>query len=798
MIKQTKKVISIVLALMLIVTCCTALMVTANAASLASIYQTNPGNKVGKNATITIDGNFSDWSEDMKIAQGAAWDVANHWKGGHENCVLDTYSLYGAWDNNNLYLAWQMVNTTDTWAREGDGPLSDGGRVLDVPLIVALSVDPNSTSMSNKNTDGGPIWGQKMGLTFDTHVDRLLYMSGKVGLGEPSMFKAVDENGNTNYTTGCLGFKANGIEYAMAEGNIESSIMGLNYSKSPEDVFSDDSDWVDYKTFKGEKGVHNTKYDSFYEIKIPLSTLGIDVNYLETNGIGAMVVATRGESALDCIPYDPSMIDNATGDYASDPSTSHEKDDEDIITVPFARIGNAGGDTPTPTPTTAPVTNPDTNTDTLKVNATSNIATTYTSTLSKDNDSFNIKLNLQSSEYLANGQFEITYDPAKLKLSSTNFNSDGDLSIFTGSGAVINESPKGTIVGSFTNPTGAYDFTTEKALFSVNFDVIGTGETTVDFKILEMDSITRGTGNTKMLVENGKVLDAFNQAAKGSFTVSDDVEIPTSPEPTTDPTSPTSSNPTTPNPTTPVKDKITVNATSNLATSVSKTYTENDNKVNLQLYLQYSQYLANGEFAISYDSTKLKFNSISLPTVSQRGDPVLNTNIAGTIVGNFSSPTRPYDFRTESVLFDVTFDIIGSGTTTVDFNMVNMDAINPATKEKTKLVVKSEILDAFTQSGKGRFSWVEDEQPTTVPATDPTSSQPTSPKPTTPDILLGDVDLDGDVQVKDATQIQMYAAKFITLTEQQLLNGDVDFDGDVQVKDATLIQMFAAHFIDKF
>lgn len=306
----------------------------------SNYYVTNP-NGTGKCATITIDGNFGDWSEDMLIAQGAAWDVANHYKGAHENCVLDTYSLYAAWDNNNLYVAWQMVNTTDVWAREGDGPLSDGGRILDVPLILALSLDESSISMSNKNTSGGSIWGQKMGITFDTHVDRLLYMSGKVGLGEPAMFKAVDSEGNTNYTDGCVKFISSGIEYKMAEGNISNEIWGLYSSETPGDVCSNDADWVDYKRFTGPSGTHNTKYDSFYEIKIPLATLGITKSDIESKGIGAMVIATRGESGLDCIPFDATMLDNATESYAADASTSHEKDDEDVITVPFARIGNS-------------------------------------------------------------------------------------------------------------------------------------------------------------------------------------------------------------------------------------------------------------------------------------------------------------------------------------------------------------------------------------------------------------------------------------------------------------------------
>lgn len=347
--KKTRKYLSVLLAALMLSSSTAAVMsVDASTGQLCSKYATNPDNKFGKQKTITIDGSFSDWSEDMLIAQGAAWDVANNYKGGHENCVLDTYSLYGAWDDNNLYVAWQMVNTTDTWAREGDGPLSDGGRVLDVPLILALSVDPGSVSMSNRNTDGNSIWGQKMGVKFEQHVDRLLYMSGKPGLGEPSMFKAVDEQGNTNYSNGCVGFGKGGIEYKMAEGNICSQIWGLNGSSNTSDVYSDSANWVDYKTFRGSSGTHNTKYDSFYEIKIPLSTLGIDKSYIESNGIGAMLIATRGESGLDCIPYDDTMLDNAKGSYSIDPSTSKEKEDDDVITSEFARIGNKGGEGPVP------------------------------------------------------------------------------------------------------------------------------------------------------------------------------------------------------------------------------------------------------------------------------------------------------------------------------------------------------------------------------------------------------------------------------------------------------------------
>jgi hypothetical protein len=313
----------------------TAVTVTVNKAGevvTGGPYATN-GVGVGKNKTITIDGAISDWSEDMLIAQGAAWDIANNWKGGHENCVLDSYALYAAWDDTNLYIAWQMVNTTDTWANPGDGPLSDGGRVLDVPLIIALNTG-KKTAMTGKMANGKLLW-DALQLEFTTPVDHLFLMSGKVGLGTPAMFTAADATGGASYTAPyCQNFKITGIKYAMAMDALPSKIMMLEGSTSPLDVVSPTATWVDALT----KG-HDKKYDSFYEMSIPLSVLGIDKAYIESNGIGAMQIATRGVSAIDSIPHDPTTLDNALGDCAVDPSSSHEKDDTDIFTVPLAKIG---------------------------------------------------------------------------------------------------------------------------------------------------------------------------------------------------------------------------------------------------------------------------------------------------------------------------------------------------------------------------------------------------------------------------------------------------------------------------
>ena len=58
--------------------------------------------------------------------------------------------------------------------------------------------------------------------------------------------------------------------------------------------------------------------------------------------------------------------------------------------------------------------------------------------------------------------------------------------------------------------------------------------------------------------------------------------------------------------------------------------------------------------------------------------------------------------------------------------------------------------------------------------------------------VLGDVDLNGTVTVKDATLVQKYAADMATLDEVQLSVADVNADEKVNVKDATAIQKIVA------
>ena len=320
----------------------------ATAAETAGIYSTN-GKGFGKKKTISIDGDFSDWSEDMLIAQGAACDTATRFKGVWENWVMDSYSLYGAWDDENLYVAWQNVNTYDTfWEQDGNGPLSDKGKCGDAPVFIAIDTGKGN-AMTGRMQDGKGIWG--VDVEFQTRVDNILAIHSDL-TGTPGLFKA-DSSGASSYAAAdglLFDFKGQGIEVKVIDDCFPSEIMGVWNPGDENDKASYDlsSNWVDLKTTTLGVRPHNTKYDTFYEMKIPFSALGITKEDVESNGVGVMQVISRGESGMDCVPHDPSMLDNTYGNYSAEPSNSHEKDDKDIITVPLAKVGNGGGVTPPP------------------------------------------------------------------------------------------------------------------------------------------------------------------------------------------------------------------------------------------------------------------------------------------------------------------------------------------------------------------------------------------------------------------------------------------------------------------
>ena len=61
--------------------------------------------------------------------------------------------------------------------------------------------------------------------------------------------------------------------------------------------------------------------------------------------------------------------------------------------------------------------------------------------------------------------------------------------------------------------------------------------------------------------------------------------------------------------------------------------------------------------------------------------------------------------------------------------------------------------------------------------------------------LIGDINQDGNVDIKDATLIQMYLVNFVVLSDEQKYVADVDGDGDINIIDATEIQRYIVQII---
>lgn len=64
-----------------------------------------------------------------------------------------------------------------------------------------------------------------------------------------------------------------------------------------------------------------------------------------------------------------------------------------------------------------------------------------------------------------------------------------------------------------------------------------------------------------------------------------------------------------------------------------------------------------------------------------------------------------------------------------------------------------------------------------------------------PEILMGDVNLNGVVEIEDATLLQKYLAKLESLTAEQLAVAEIDNDGKISISDVTKIQKIIAKVV---
>ena len=325
----------------------------STAPALDGYFSTNPNGQVGKQASITIDGSISDWDSSMLIAQGVANDDPRVYRDNSMYEIgMDDYALYAAWDNSNLYLMWEMANVQDAVAPSDTYPISQGNHwINNMPFFLYFSTDPSIQGDGTVST-GGTVW--ESGITFDAYVDAVLAFSTN-GANGPFIHKA-NEDGKIVYNE----TRHKDIKMMWGNETISTELWGIDEgygswnNRVPGDVLDESSAWIDF--YKDPE--HSKAIDMFYEISIPLDLLGISASDLTSNGIGVMKVSTFGTSGMNSLPADPSMWDNAALPYTEQEPNSHEKEDEDHITVPLARIGKMLSNNPTPKPTQPTPTQP--------------------------------------------------------------------------------------------------------------------------------------------------------------------------------------------------------------------------------------------------------------------------------------------------------------------------------------------------------------------------------------------------------------------------------------------------------
>lgn len=272
--------------------------------------------------------------------------------------------------------------------------------------------------------------------------------------------------------------------------------------------------------------------------------------------------------------------------------------------------------------------------------------------------------------------------------------------------------------------------------------------------------------------------------------------VPTSPVPPTQPTTSaqptTATQPTAPTqpttatePTTAPAQKLTVNATSNYFGSASKTVSTDGKKVTVLYKLNSNMGVVDGQWAVKYDSSKLKFNMADnkadgKQTIMPSQSNLIHNAYSNVIKGIFTNPQVPTQYNGDTFI-SLTFEVIGSGTASVylDTQYLTLGYVKGNKLNQASVVNNSKVCDV---TGIAGFEKVSVNASTAFVG----------------DVTLGDVNMDGDITVIDATEVQKYVAQLVAFTNDQFTAADVDHDGTITVKDATTIQKFVVDLISNF
>lgn len=192
-----------------------------------------------------------------------------------------------------------------------------------------------------------------------------------------------------------------------------------------------------------------------------------------------------------------------------------------------------------------------------------------------------------------------------------------------------------------------------------------------------------------------------------------------------------------------------INVTSNVADPVSYDYNAQTEQVVVTYLLKADHMIVDTQSSLTYDSKVLKLASTTTTNTKNKVFPVFqssivwNPSLTNQVLFNCSS-LNLFNFKSENVYCTFTFDVVGSGDTTVNLNVDYLTGTEANTYDELFESEKKDIDYIYNSANKvagaaftAKAVLVQGQEPTTAPqpttATQPTTvTQPTTAtQPTT-------------------------------------------------------------------
>lgn len=192
-----------------------------------------------------------------------------------------------------------------------------------------------------------------------------------------------------------------------------------------------------------------------------------------------------------------------------------------------------------------------------------------------------------------------------------------------------------------------------------------------------------------------------------------------------------------------------INVTSNVTDSVSYDYNAQTEQVVVTYLLKADHMIVDTQSSLTYDSKVLKLASTTTTNTKNKVFPVFqssivwNPSLTNQVLFNCSSLDL-FNFKSENVYCTFTFDVVGSGDTTVNLNVDYLTGTEADTYDELFESDKKDIDYIYNSANKvagaaftANAVLVQGEEPTTAPqpttATQPTTvTQPTTAPATKP------------------------------------------------------------------